>query len=70
MTSTSKPIWVGLGIAAIAFHIWLIFSGLIPNLVSRPLHMALALPWVFLFESAGGWHRRTGFVLTIIGIAC
>ena len=70
MTSTSKPIWIGLGIAAIAFHTWLIFSGLIPNLVSRPLHMALALPWVFLFESAGGWHRRTGFVLTIIGIAC
>ena len=40
--------WALLGALSIGFHLWLVFSGLIPNLVSRPLHMALALPWVFL----------------------
>ena len=40
--------WAALGTVSIAFHLWLIFAGLVPNLVSRPLHMALALPWVLL----------------------
>ncbi len=43
------PIWVLFGAISIAFHLGLIFSGLVPNLVSRPLHLALALPWIFLF---------------------
>jgi len=34
----------------VAFHIYLIFTGLMPNLVSRPMHLALVLPWVFLFR--------------------
>ena len=46
-------IWPVLGIVTIAFHLWLIFAGLIPNLVSRPIHMALALPWVFLWRPSG-----------------
>ncbi len=60
-------IWVSLGGASITFHIWLIFSGLVPSLVSRPLHMALALPWVFVFASHGTAQRRFGLCLTIIG---
>ena len=54
----ARIFWVGLGALSIGFHIWLIFSGLVPNLVSRPLHMALALPWVFVFlakSKAGRW---------------
>ena len=63
-----RPIWVGLGIASIGFHIWLIFSGLVPSLVSRPLHMALALPWVFIFTATGAWQRRIGLLLTAVGV--
>ena len=61
-------IWVGLGALSIGFHIWLIFSGLVPSLVSRPLHMALALPWVFIFSATGTLQRRVGLVLTCAGV--
>ncbi|MGB2123037.1 MAG: TRAP transporter permease DctM/Q, partial [Candidatus Puniceispirillaceae bacterium] len=61
-------IWVGLGVASIGFHIWLIFSGLVPSLVSRPLHMALALPWVLIFTAEGAWQRRIGLALTAVGV--
>ena len=68
MTEQSyRWIWVGLGAATIIFHIWLIFSGLVPSLVSRPLHMALALPWVFVFTSQGIAQRCLGLSFTIIG---
>ena len=68
MTEQSyRWIWVGLGAATIIFHIWLIFSGLVPSLVSRPLHMALALPWVFVFTAQGTAQRCLGLSLTIIG---
>ena len=68
MTGQShRWIWVGLGAVSIAFHIWLIFSGLVPSLVSRPLHMALALPWVFVFAAEGTTERRIGMLLTAIG---
>ncbi len=40
--------WLSLGAATVGFHLWLVFSGLVPNLVARPLHLALALPWVLL----------------------
>ena len=64
---SNRWIWVILGGASITFHIWLIFSGLVPSLVSRPLHMALALPWVFVFASHGIFQRRFGLFLTIVG---
>ena len=68
MTEKShRWIWVSLGATSITFHIWLIFSGLVPSLVSRPLHMALALPWVFVFASHGIAQRRFGLFLTIVG---
>lgn len=67
MEQQPHRIWVGLGAVSIAFHIWLIFSGLIPSLVSRPLHMALALPWVFLFAVTGMQQRILGGVLTAAG---
>jgi len=61
-------IWIGLGALSIIFHIWLIFSGLIPSLVSRPLHMALALPWVFLFPAQGRLQTCLGAALTASGV--
>jgi len=38
-------------IITVFFHIYLIFTGLMPNLVSRPIHLALVLPWIFLFTN-------------------
>jgi TRAP transporter 4TM/12TM fusion protein len=66
--------WIVLGLAAVtvAFHIYLIFSGLIPNLISRPVHMAMALPWVFVFARTENLLERwVGYVLCIFGVvAC
>jgi len=50
------------------FHIGLIFSGLVPNLVARPLHMALVLPWVFAY-GAVGLRAWLGWAVAGIGIA-
>ncbi|MGI9372930.1 MAG: TRAP transporter permease [Hyphomicrobiales bacterium] len=44
-----KHVTAALALASVAFHIWLIFSGLVPNLLSRPVHLIFALPFVFLF---------------------
>ncbi len=62
------PLWVLLGALSVAFHIWLIFSGLIPSLISRPLHMALALPWIFIFLAKTKLSRNIGFVFTVVGL--
>ena len=68
--SLSRSLWIILGATSIVFHISLIFSGLIPNLVSRPLHMALALPWVFIFASRTTAGRASGALLAAAGVAC
>lgn len=65
----ARFIWAGLGAASVAFHIWLIFSGLVPNLINRPLHMALALPWVFIFLAKTRASRITGAIFTVVGAA-
>ena len=68
--SLSRSLWILLGATSIVFHISLIFSGLIPNLVSRPLHMALALPWVFIFASRTTAGRASGALLAAVGVVC
>ncbi len=68
MQSRFHVFWILLGALTIGFHIWLIFSGLIPNLVSRPLHMALALPWAMLYISQSGFARISGAILAAVGI--
>ncbi|MAT87325.1 MAG: TRAP transporter permease DctM/Q [Aestuariivita sp.] len=70
MAGQYKYVWVGLGAASVVFHIWLIFSGLVPSLVARPIHMALALPWVFVFMSKNNKQLLSGIFLTILGIFC
>ena len=42
-----QPLWSLLGLVSIGFHLSLIFSGLVPALIARPIHMALALPWLW-----------------------
>ncbi len=68
MSSGPRIIWVVLGGLTISFHLWLIFSGLVPNLVSRPLHMALALPWTLVFVAKTGFERISGLALAALGI--
>ena len=49
-----RPGWVLtlFGALTVGFHLYLVFSGLIPNLITRPLHFLLALPWIFVFAAA------------------
>ncbi|MCY4335871.1 MAG: TRAP transporter fused permease subunit [Litoreibacter sp.] len=64
-----KPFWLILAAILVAYHIGLIFSGLVPNLVSRPLHMALVLPWIFVFAARSTIQFYSGIVFTTFGIA-
>ncbi|MEE3045963.1 MAG: TRAP transporter fused permease subunit [Pseudomonadota bacterium] len=68
MSAISRPFWIILGAVSIAFHLWLIFSGLVPNLVSRPIHMALALPWALIFVARTPAQKISGIALTIVGL--
>ncbi|MFG6665688.1 TRAP transporter permease [Halomonas sp. HNIBRBA4712] len=61
--------WVALGAASVIFHLGLIFYGLAPALVSRPLHMALLLPWVLVYLARGRLARASGWLLTLLGVA-
>lgn len=63
---------IALAITSVFFHLYLIFTGLIPNLISRPIHLALALPWVFLIGVKGGLlHRISSYLICAFGLyAC
>jgi len=65
----SSMAWVLLGAVTILLHIAFIFYGLVPNLVARPIHMALALPWVLYFAQTGRVGKLSGAFLTVAGIA-
>ncbi len=74
MTEVSwpKPIklfWLFLALVMVAFHLGLIFSGLVPNLVSRPLHLAFVLPWVFVYGAKSGFGLMSGSILALLGVA-
>ena len=63
-------LFILLGAVSIAFHLGLIFSGLVPNLIARPLHLILALPWVFLFAAKSKRDLITGALFAAIGTGC
>ncbi len=52
------------GAITVGFHLYLVFSGLIPNLITRPVHYLLALPWIFVFTPSGTAPAR------VFGWAC
>ena len=53
----------------VAYHLYLVFSGLIPNLISRPLHLAFALPWIFLFAVRGSFgYKLISYCLGVFGL--
>ncbi len=60
-----------LALASVGYHLWLVTAGLIPNLVSRPLHILAVLPFIFLFGRgpAGGAQRLLDLVLLAAGVA-
>ena len=64
---SARALWILLAVVLVGFHLGLIFYGLISNLISRPLHMALALPWIFVFSSKPGWSRISGIVFCLLG---
>ncbi|APE42475.1 TRAP dicarboxylate transporter subunit DctM [Sulfitobacter alexandrii] len=61
--------WLILAAALVAFHLALVFSGLVPNLVSRPLHMAFILPFALVLGSTTRAGRISGMFLAALGIA-
>ncbi|MCC4246325.1 TRAP transporter permease [Stappia indica] len=69
MSLSARLFWAALGALSIGFHLWLVFTGLVPNLVSRPLHMALAVPFVFVLMARTPFQRWTGLPLAAVGIA-
>ena len=68
-TSRLHPAWVVLGAISVIFHMGLIFYGLTPALVSRPIHMALALPWILILAARTPFQRWSGWLLTLLGVA-
>ena len=55
---------------SVGFHLYLIFSGLMPNLVTRPLHLMLAIPFIFFFGVQGGpVGRGVAYATGAIGLA-
>ncbi|MFG6560374.1 TRAP transporter permease [Sulfitobacter sp. 1A15299] len=61
--------WIALAVALVAYHLALVFSGLVPNLISRPLHMAFILPFALVFDAQTPLRRITGSILAALGIA-
>lgn len=61
--------WIALAVALVAYHLALVFSGLVPNLISRPLHMAFILPFALILDAGTRLRRITGSILAPIGIA-
>ena len=61
-------LWLILATLLVAYHLALIFSGLIPNLVSRPLHMAFILPFALMLGNKTRWGTLSGAIFAMLGI--
>ena len=62
--------WIALlaGVASIVFHLYLVYAGLIPSLITRPVHWMLALPWIFLLIPAkSGFRKYSAPVFLLVG---
>lgn len=65
----SSAAWLLLATALVAYHLGLVFYGLAPNLVARPLHMAFALPFVLVLAAKSRRAAATGALVAGAGIA-
>ncbi len=70
MAASKRLFFIALGAVSVTFHIGLIFSGLTPNLVARPIHIALALPWVFVFPAKTFKGALVGCFFAGLGTLC
>lgn len=61
-----RPVMLAAALLLVVFHLGLVFSGLVPNLVARPLHLALVLPWVFIFVTPKGRIAYAGGVVLAV----
>ena len=69
LSSIKYPATLLLAVICTYYHLHLIFTGLVPNLISRPIHLGLALPWVFVIDATGRpWKKITGLVICAFGI--
>ena len=64
-----ETLWLLMAAALVTYHLALIFSGLVPNLVSRPLHMAFILPFVLMLGNRSRWGSISGTILAVLGVA-
>jgi TRAP transporter 4TM/12TM fusion protein len=64
----ARVFWASFALASVVFHIGLVFSGLVPNLVSRPVHLIFVLPWVLIWGRQG-MALWSGVVLCAVGVA-
>ena len=68
-TASARPVALIAAALLAVYHLGLIFYGLTPNLVSRPLHMALILPWIFVFAVPRSRIQQvTGWAFAALGI--
>jgi len=63
-----ETLWLLMAAALVTYHLALIFSGLVPNLVSRPLHMAFILPFVLMLGNRSRWGSISGTILAVLGV--
>ena len=64
----ARVFWASFALASVVFHIGLVFSGLVPNLVSRPVHLIFVLPWVLIWGRQG-LALWSGVALCAVGVA-
>lgn len=66
---STAALWLILATVLVTYHLALIFSGLVPNLVSRPLHMTFTLPFVLMLGNKSLWGTISGTLFAALGIA-
>lgn len=65
----ARAAWIALAAALVGFHLSLVFSGLVPNLIARPLHMAFALPFIFVLGAKTRAQAASGAGFAALGVA-
>ncbi|MPV86181.1 TRAP transporter permease [Ostreibacterium oceani] len=68
----TQQLFATLAVITVVFHLWLIFSGLLPNLITRPLHMLFAVPWAFFsvqqLANKPLWYRLFSYALGVVAV--
>lgn len=68
LNNAQRWAWLALAIILVVFHIGITFYGLVPNLVSRPIHLALLLPFALIYAAPEGRAKWVGAILALAGV--